>query len=348
MKANRKRHWPVASAALLLSLIAFSCSVRPHAGVSTSEGSKVIVAAAPAKESRTEKSTEPKRTRVVQADKKKEQAKKEQTKKEQASKEQARKQQAGKELTSTEQARNKATRKDTPAATPHLALQAEAANPSQVVIQPSGTMASAPARTLAPSMVYRLGFGDVLDVKFLASPEYNETVTVRPDGRISLQGVGELDALGLSPAGLDSVITAAYSQILVRPDVTVIVRNFGGQKCYVAGEVEHPGSLDIAKGMTMLRAIATAGGPKKSAKLGSVILIRMDAQQRIEATRLDLSFTSMKGGIENDMPVMGNDIIFVPRTFIADINAVVSQIYDILLPPFDSWTRYYYWYRGLR
>ncbi|HNW60324.1 MAG TPA: hypothetical protein PKI62_11655, partial [bacterium] len=67
MKANRKRHWPVASAALLLSLIAFSCSVRPHAGVSTSEGSKVIVAAAPAKESRTEKSTEPKRTRVVQA-----------------------------------------------------------------------------------------------------------------------------------------------------------------------------------------------------------------------------------------------------------------------------------------
>ncbi len=329
MKGNRKYRWPVASLTLLLTMASFSCTVRPHAGAST-EGSKVIVAAAPAKENRVEKSKEQKRSKVVKADKKKAQAKPQAARKESAA--------------TPKPVQMASAAAKTPAATQQLAGPSETASPSQVVIQPR----VAPAPVSARPMVYRLGFGDVLDVKFLASPEYNETVTIRPDGRISLQGVGELDALGLSPAGLDSVITSAYSQILVNPDVTVIVRNFGGQKCYVAGEVEHPGSLDIAKEMTLLRAIAAAGGPKKSAKLGSVILIRMDAQQRIEATRLDLSYTSLKGGIENDLPVMGNDIIFVPRTFIADINAVVSQIYDILLPPFDSWTRYYYWYRGLR
>jgi len=234
--------------------------------------------------------------------------------------------------------------KNTSKAKEHVTVQAEAAS-----AQAENPRASAePARAFVPDMVYRLGFGDVIDVKFLGSPEYNETVSIRPDGRISLQGVGELDALGLSPAELDAVVTQAYGQLLVDPDVTVIVREFGGQKCYVAGEVDRPGSMDVAKGMTMLRAIAAAGGPKKSAKMGSVILIRLDREQRAEATRIDLSYTSMQGGIENDLPVMGNDIIFVPRTFIADVNAFVSQIYDVVLPPFDSWTRYFYWYRGLR
>jgi protein involved in polysaccharide export with SLBB domain len=299
------RRWPAACVALLFSVMTVSCTVRPHANANAGDGSKVIVAAAPAKEAKADKgngqkSSEPKRTKVVKNDKKKEPVK--------------------------------------------TAVQTQAARPNQVVIQPK----SEPVRTLVPRMVYRFGFGDVIDIRFLASPEYNETVTVRPDGRISLLGIGELDALGLTPAELDSLVTASYAQILIHPDVTVIVRDFGGQKCFVAGEVERPGSLDVTKGMTMLRAIATAGGPKKSAKMGSVILIRLDEQQRGEATRLDLSFTSMTDGLENDLPVMGNDIIYVPRTFIADINAFVSQIYDIVLPPFDSWTRYYYWYRGLR
>ncbi len=210
----------------------------------------------------------------------------------------------------------------------------------------AATSAAAPVRVAVPKMDYRLGFGDVVDVKFLGIPEYNETVTVRPDGRISLQGVGDVDALGLTPAELDALLTAQYAEILVNPNVTVIVKNFGGQKCYVAGEVDRPGGLDVDKGMTLLRAIAAAGGPKKSAKMSSVILIRMDPQQRAEATRLDLSYTSGREGLMHDLPVSGNDIIYVPKTFIADVGAFVSQIYDIVLPPFDSWTRYYYWYRG--
>lgn len=216
---------------------------------------------------------------------------------------------------------------------------------SQARVESASAPAAPPLRVALPKLDYRLGFGDMLDIKFLNVPEYNETVTVRPDGRISLQGIGDVDALGLTPAELDSALTAQYGDILVNPNVTVIVKNFGGQKCYVAGEVDRPGSLDVAKGMTLLRAIAAAGGPKKSAKMSSVILIRMDAQQRAEATRLDLSYTSGSKGLSQDVPVTGNDIIFVPKTFIADISSFVTQIYDIVLPPFDAWTRYYYWYQ---
>jgi len=76
--------------------------------------------------------------------------------------------------------------KNTSKAKEHVTVQAEAAS-----AQVENPRASAePARAFVPDMVYRLGFGDVIDVKFLGSPEYNETVSIRPDGRISLQGVG--------------------------------------------------------------------------------------------------------------------------------------------------------------
>lgn len=200
----------------------------------------------------------------------------------------------------------------------------------------------APARVSVPNMDYRLGFGDVFDVKFLGSSEYNESVSVRPDGKISLQGIGDVDVVGLTPAELDTLLTSEYTKILVKPNITVIVKAFGGQTCYVAGEVEKPGAYDLAKGMTLLRAIAGAGGHKKTGKLSSIILIRLDDEKRAEATRVDLSFSSLSKNLSRDIPVHANDIIYVPRTFIADLNAFMSQIYDLVLPPFDSWARFYY------
>lgn len=339
------RSWFAAGVAFVFMATAFSCAVRPHGQSFGSLNSSKSTVTAKADKSRAEKPKqekpkEEKRAKVVKSDKKKKQ---------------------GAENTSLASAAPAAVSTPLAMTQPH----AEAAPVSAIRLQDEPEAEMTPAARLEPETVplpappqvtarsqaapsqvsampaYRLGFGDVLDIKFLGSPEYNETVTVRPDGRISLQGIDELDVLGLSPADLDARITQAYSQILVNPGVTVIVRQSAGQKCYVAGEVDKPGSFDLAKGMTALRAIAAAGGPKKSAKMGSVILIRMDAQNRAEATRLDLSFT--RDGLEYDLPVMGNDIIYVPRSFIADVNAFVSQLYEIVLPPFDSYTSYYYW-----
>jgi len=201
-----------------------------------------------------------------------------------------------------------------------------------------------PANNITESSVYRLGYGDSMDIKFFNNPEYNETVTVRPDGRISLPRIGDIYVVNMTPAELDDIVTQTYSEILLDPDVTVIVRDFGGQDVYVMGEVEKPGIYPLSKGMTMLRAIAAAGGPKGGAKLGSVILIRSDGEQRGEAIRVDLALSSVRKNLNKDLPVQGFDMIYVPKTFISDLNSFITQFYDVLLPPFDVWSRYTYWY----
>ena len=91
--------------------------------------------------------------------------------------------------------------------------------------------------------VYQLQPGDVLDIKFYYASDLNEHVKIRPDGKISLQLIGELDVASLTPQDLDSLLRERYARILVNPEVAVIVREFAGQKAYVGGEVNSPGVI---------------------------------------------------------------------------------------------------------
>jgi polysaccharide export outer membrane protein len=191
---------------------------------------------------------------------------------------------------------------------------------------------------------YRLGYGDVIEVKFFHNSEYNETVAVRPDGRISLQRIGDIDVVGMTPMALDDIVTESYAEILVNPDVTVIVREFGGQEVYVLGEVDKPGMYSLTKGMTILRAVAAAGGAKRSGKMNSIMLVRSDEEMRqAEVSRLDVSLSSMSENIRNDLPLKDYDIVYVPKTFVADVSDFITQLYDIILPPFDVWSRWSIW-----
>jgi len=190
---------------------------------------------------------------------------------------------------------------------------------------------------------YLLGFGDVIEVKFFANSEYNEVVAVRPDGKISLQRVGDISGVGMPVSELDKIITKTYSEILVNPDVTVFVREFGGQQVYVMGEVNNPGAYTISKGMSLLRAITTAGGPLNTARLNSVILVRADQNQNIYAERVDLSPSNLKSLLEQDKAIQPYDLIYVPKSFVADLEAFVSQIYKVVMPPLDLAARYKYY-----
>lgn len=190
---------------------------------------------------------------------------------------------------------------------------------------------------------YLLGYGDVVEVKFFKNPEYNDTVSVRPDGRISLQRVGDIYVLGMGTMELDKIVTDTYEKILLEPDVTIIVREFGGQEFYVMGEVNKPGKYEMAKGMTILRALASAGGPTDKGKMNSVILLRADDYGKAEATRLNMDISELKQTLSRDIRIQSYDVVYVPKTFIADVNVWISQVYDIVLRPLDIWTRYQYW-----
>jgi len=189
---------------------------------------------------------------------------------------------------------------------------------------PSALLALAAAPMPAPEPDYRIEIGDQLDLKFFYNAELNEQVIVRPDGRIALQLVGEIVAVGLTPSELSAQLVNKYSQELRRPAVTVIVRSFNGRSIYVDGEVNRAGSVTFMRPPTVLQAISQAGGMKETAAADRIYLIRRGADNRplilpIDAARL------RTGDQREDVVLRALDIVYVPRSTIADVNVWVDQ-----------------------
>jgi hypothetical protein len=115
-----------------------------------------------------------------------------------------------------------------------------------------------PPQAEIPPLV--LGPGDVLDIKFRYADELNDNQTVRPDGKITLQMVDEVQAAGLTPLELDAKLTELYSKYLKDPVISVVVRELVSQRVYVGGEVNKPGEVLLAGQLTALQAIMASGG----------------------------------------------------------------------------------------
>jgi polysaccharide export outer membrane protein len=172
--------------------------------------------------------------------------------------------------------------------------------------------------------------GDQLDIRLFYNPELNEAVTVRPDGKISLQLLDDVQAAGLTPAELDGVLTKKYARELKQPVVTVIVRSFSGQRVYVGGEVNKPGLIDLTTGMTALQAVINAGGFRETAKPENAIVIRKGRDERPFPVRVDLN-EALYGKNRADFQLQPYDIVYVPKTFIAKANKFVNEYIQQLL-----------------
>ncbi|MBD3288953.1 hypothetical protein GF337_09135 [candidate division KSB1 bacterium] len=194
----------------------------------------------------------------------------------------------------------------------------------------------------APSPVYRIGAGDVLEVKFFDNDRFSRQVIVRPDGRITLEKIGDIYVDGYSPQEIDSMITLEYQDILKSPDVTIFVHQFANQKVYVMGEIQKPGGYAIEQGMTAAQAIAVAGGFKRTASRGSVLLIRKSEDGIVSARRLNMKAFFAARPKQQDQSLIARDIIYVPRTFIANLDAFLNQFFDLILPPLDIYWRLWF------
>jgi protein involved in polysaccharide export with SLBB domain len=172
---------------------------------------------------------------------------------------------------------------------------------------------------------YRLQVGDQLDIKFFYNHELNEQVTVRPDGRISLQLAHEIMVAGLTPMELTELLTKKYASELKKPEITVIVRSFGGQKVYVDGEVAKPGMVPLVGTVTLLQALSQAGGVKDSARTTEVIVIRRGADNQPLVITVNLDKTISGIDMSQDIILRPFDIIYVPKSAIANVNKWVDQ-----------------------
>jgi protein involved in polysaccharide export with SLBB domain len=185
---------------------------------------------------------------------------------------------------------------------------------------------------------YRIGAGDTLSVKLFYTSELNEDVVVRPDGRISLQLVGDVDVGGRTPAEVAADLRKQYSGHLSRPDVAVIVRGFGSQRAFVGGEVKSPSMIPIDGHTTLADAVFQAGGALDTAAMSSVILLRRGASGR-EVYRVDLG-----GALEGKEPVpvlRAYDVVYVPKSFIAEVGMYVDLYINRIIPKNAAFTAFY-------
>ncbi|MEJ2099611.1 MAG: polysaccharide biosynthesis/export family protein [Desulfobacterales bacterium] len=192
-----------------------------------------------------------------------------------------------------------------------------------------------PAQVQAP-VVYTIAPGDELDIKFFYNPELNETVIVRPDGVISLQLVDEIHAAGMTPAELDQKLTDLYSRELRKPVVTVIVRSFTRQRVFVGGEVTTPGLVELPTGMTALQAVFQSGGFKETAEPSETLIIRKGEKNKPIPIRIDLASVMVSGG-GNDLQLQADDIVYVPKSAIANANKFIDEYISGLLM-FRGWS----------
>jgi protein involved in polysaccharide export with SLBB domain len=186
-------------------------------------------------------------------------------------------------------------------------------------------------------VAYTIQPGDELDVKFFFNPELNESIIVRPDGKISLQLIDEIQAAGLEPLELDRQLTELYSRELRKPELTVIVRSFTRQRIYVGGEVNRPGLIMLPAGMTTLQAIFQSEGFKETADPSETLVIRKGPGNKPIPIRIDLAALMEAGGNASDMQLQPDDIVYVPKSAIANANKFINEYIDGLLM-FRGWS----------
>ncbi|HBA90116.1 MAG TPA: sugar transporter [Geobacter sp.] len=170
---------------------------------------------------------------------------------------------------------------------------------------------------------YRIQPGDQIDVKFFYNPELNESLTVRSDGRITLQLVNDVLAAGLSPTELTATLTKAYMAELSNPKVAVIVKTPISQKVYVDGEVYRAGLVNLTGPTTALQSIAQSGGMKDTARPEEVIVLRR-VEGSVQAIRINLKNVMRGRDSTQDIFLIPNDIVYVPKSAIANINVWID------------------------
>lgn len=186
----------------------------------------------------------------------------------------------------------------------------------------------------APAMAprYSLQPGDQLDVTFRYNPELNEQVTVQPDGYFSVQLAHDVRAQGRTLEEIREDLNDAYRRELRDPAVTVQLRNALPTRVYVGGEVNAPGEfISVGPAMTVMQAIARAGGLKNSANQERIILVRRGSNGR--GVPYGVDYVAAAGGQQDaDVQLASYDTIFVPRSDVANVYLAYQQYFQQFLP----------------
>jgi protein involved in polysaccharide export with SLBB domain len=181
--------------------------------------------------------------------------------------------------------------------------------------------------------LYRVQVGDELAVRLFFTPELNEDVTVRPDGRITTQLAVSVQAAGRTPEDIAATLRTVYGAELKAPRLTVGIKTYAPVRVYVAGEVAAPGELTTeGPPPTLLAAIARAGGVRVTGDTDRVLIVRRAGANapQIFSTRYADALSGRDASA--DVPLQPFDIVVVPRTDIAEVYVWVNQHFQQFVP----------------
>lgn len=177
------------------------------------------------------------------------------------------------------------------------------------------------------TLEYTIAKGDLLIIKVWQNPDLADEVIVRPDGMISFPLVGDLQAEGLTISEMKERLTAKLKEFIKYPQVSISIKAIAGQKVIILGEVENPGVYLVTGNKTILEAISLAGGFTDHAVVSSVMLIK-GGFENPKPTRLNLTKALKRADISDNLMLESEDMVYVPRKFIRDVNYFLRQFLD--------------------
>jgi polysaccharide export outer membrane protein len=145
----------------------------------------------------------------------------------------------------------------------------------------------------------------VVEVSVWKEPELSRTVPIRPDGKITLPLIGDLQAEGLRPSDLERQVSKSLTPLVRDPRVTVIVHDVNGSRVYVAGQVAHPGAFPLRSSINLLQALALAGGLAEFADRGGISVLHSDGRRSV------VDYEDLVNG-KVSLPLSAGDTVVVP------------------------------------
>jgi polysaccharide biosynthesis/export protein len=218
-----------------------------------------------------------------------------------------------------------------------VAAMAQAQQPSAAVAQTGSTVTTKsgvadgagtpkatpikvnPALTGVRRPLYRLCKSDVVAISFTFSPEFDQTVSVQPDGYVTLKGVKQLVAEGITVPELQAAIGRAYAGVLHDPEVTIVLQDFDKPYFIVGGEVNHPAKYELRSDISVTEAVAIAGGLTPRAKHSQIVLFRRVSDDLVESHLLDVKEIMKSRTLAEDIRLKSGDFLFVPQNLISKI-----------------------------
>ena len=203
---------------------------------------------------------------------------------------------------------------------PVMFAQAEKATANGT--QAADTPASGPVNSFGFSERhprYEMQPGDAFDLTFEYTPEFNQTVTVQPDGYVSMRNVGDLYVAGQTVPQVTVKVTDLYGKVLNKPAISILMKDYEKPYFIADGQVGHPGKYELRGDTTVVQAIAMAGGFTSSAKHSNVVLFRRISDQWVESKLLDVKKMQNSKNLSEDVHLRPGDMVFVPKNALSKI-----------------------------